>query len=167
MVFHVVPIAEEHIGGFHAGVDRVARERRYLAFLEAPPLTETEVFVRKNIAQRNPQFVAIENNTIIGWCDVTPIEMEVFAHRGTLGMGVIPEFRGRGVGRRLIEATLIAARGKGLMRIDLEVREDNLPAVSLYRRSGFLVEGVKRNAFCVDGSYFNLLSMALLFDAIA
>jgi len=167
MTWQVLPIAEEHIVGFHSSLDRVARERRYLAFLEAPPLPETEAFVRKNIAQHNPQFVAVEANTVVGWCDITPMERVVFAHCGSLGMGVIPEYRGKGIGRRLIEVTLNAARAKGLARIDLQVREDNIPALSLYQRFGFVIEGVKRQAFCVDGSYFNLVSMALLFDAIA
>jgi len=167
MACQVLPIAEEHIVGFHSSLDRVARERKYLAFLEAPPLSETEAFVRKNIAQHNPQFVAVEANTVVGWCDITPMERTVFAHRGSLGMGVIPEHRGKGIGRRLIEVTLNAARAKGLARIDLQVREDNIPALSLYRRFGFVIEGVKRQAFCVDGSYFNLVSMALIFDAIA
>jgi ribosomal protein S18 acetylase RimI-like enzyme len=167
MAWEVLPIAEGHIAGFHSSLDRVARERRYLAFLEAPPMSETEAFVRQNIAQRNPQFVAVETNTVIGWCDITPMERLVFAHRGSLGMGVIPEFRGKGIGRRLIEVTLAAARAKGLARIDLQVREDNIPAVSLYERVGFVIEGVHRNAYSVDGSYFNLVSMALSFDAIA
>lgn len=167
MTWQVLPVAEEHIQELHASLDCVARERRYLAFLEAPPLAETEAFVRKNIAQRNPQFGAVSDSRVIGWCDISPMERAVFAHRGSLGMGVIREFRGKGMGRRLIEVSLGAARAKGLMRIDLEVREDNVPAVSLYKRMGFMVEGVKRNAYYVDGSYFNLVTMALLVDAIA
>ena len=37
MTFRVMPIAEEHIPGVRAALDSVARELRYLAFLEAPP----------------------------------------------------------------------------------------------------------------------------------
>jgi ribosomal protein S18 acetylase RimI-like enzyme len=148
-------------------LDEVARERRYLAFLEAPPLAESEAFVRKNIERHNPQFVAVADTSVIGWCDITPMERPVFAHRGSLGMGVLRQFRGMGVGRALIEATLAAARTKQLARIDLEVLEDNVPAISLYQDVGFVVEGVKRGAYRLDGKYMNLLTMALLFDAIA
>jgi hypothetical protein len=38
MTHRVVPIAEHHIAGLREAVDSVARERRYLALLEAPPL---------------------------------------------------------------------------------------------------------------------------------
>ena len=37
MTFRIVPTAEEHIEGFRAGLDSVARERRYVLFLEASP----------------------------------------------------------------------------------------------------------------------------------
>ena len=55
----IEPIAGAHIAGFHAALDRVARERRYLALLEAPPLERTAEFVRGNIAGGNPQYVAV------------------------------------------------------------------------------------------------------------
>ena len=41
----IVPIADEHIESFHRALDFVARERRYLSFLEAPPLEAARAFV--------------------------------------------------------------------------------------------------------------------------
>ncbi len=45
MPVDIVPIEESHIDGFHRTLDFVARERRYLAFLEGPPLVSTRAFV--------------------------------------------------------------------------------------------------------------------------
>jgi hypothetical protein len=73
-MFHVVPIAEEHIEGFRAGLDTVARERRYLTFLEAPSLEETRRFVRRNIREGCPQCVALVEDKVVGWCDALPID---------------------------------------------------------------------------------------------
>jgi len=39
----IVPITQDHIDGFHRTLDLFARERRYLAFLEAPPIEATRV----------------------------------------------------------------------------------------------------------------------------
>ena len=50
----IVPIAESHIEGFHRDLDIVALERRYLAFLEAPPIESTRAFVLGNIKRREP-----------------------------------------------------------------------------------------------------------------
>ena len=46
----ICPIAEEYIEGFHRCLDNVARERRYLGFLQAPPLESTRGFVLSNPA---------------------------------------------------------------------------------------------------------------------
>ena len=42
----IVPLTDELIAGFHAVLDEVAREKRYLSFLEAPPLEKTTAWVK-------------------------------------------------------------------------------------------------------------------------
>jgi GNAT superfamily N-acetyltransferase len=96
-------IAPEHIVGFHHAVDCVARERKFLAFLEAPPLASTREFVMNNITKGYPQFVALADGTVVGWCDVIPKPRPVL---GVLGMGLLPAFRGKGHGAALIGVTL-------------------------------------------------------------
>ncbi len=84
----IVPIAEGHIDGFHRALDIVARERRYLAFLEAPPLEATRAFVLDNIRRGHPQFVAVSpDGEVVGWCDVTLMSRPTQAHRGVFGVG--------------------------------------------------------------------------------
>jgi hypothetical protein len=72
MTYQIVPIAKEHISGFHAAIDVVARERRYLAHLGAPPFEETRRFVLGNIEHGYPQFAVVSADTVVGWCDVLP-----------------------------------------------------------------------------------------------
>jgi ribosomal protein S18 acetylase RimI-like enzyme len=50
---------------------------------------------------------------------------------------VLPAHRGQGVGRRLMEAVLEAARRAGCSGVTLEVRSDNAVAQRLYRSLGF------------------------------
>jgi ribosomal protein S18 acetylase RimI-like enzyme len=163
-MFRVVPIAEEHIEGFRAVLDSVARERRYLAFLEAPSLEESRRFVRRNIREGYPQYVALVAEKVVGWCDILPIDRPTRAHTGVLGIGVLAEFRGRGIGTALIREALKKARTGGLTRIELSVRERNGRVVALYEGFGFVHEGVQRNAIRMDGEYENLICMALLLD---
>ena len=163
MDFRIVPIAEEHIDGFRAALDSVARERRYLAFLEAPSADATASFVRRNIKKGYPQCVALIESRVVGWCDVLPLERPTLAHCGMLGIGVVAELRGRGIGSALLTATLERAKAASLTRIELTVREDNTRAIALYESLGFVVEGLKRNGVRLDGRYGNLVCMALLF----
>ena len=159
----IVPMAPGHIESLHRTLDFVARERRYLSFLEAPPIELTRAFVLNNIKCRYPQYVAVTAGEVVGWCDVTPKERPIYAHGGVLGMGLLPPFRGRGIGTKLIWSVLAAARRAGMHRVELTVRETNAGAIALYRKAGFVVEGLQRDAVHVDGIYENVICMALLF----
>jgi ribosomal protein S18 acetylase RimI-like enzyme len=159
----IVPIAQDHIESFYRALDFVARERRYLSFLEAPPLEQVGAFVLDNISHGYPQLVAVSAGQVIGWCDVVPKPRPIYAHAGVLGMGLLPEFRGQGLGGRLIQQTLAAARAFGLNRVELSVRENNAGAIALYKRVGFEIEGLQRNATRVEGVYENVVLMATLF----
>ncbi len=53
------------------------------------------------------------------------------------GMGVAPEWRGQGIGARLLERLLTHMRAIGVRRIQLEALDVNTPALSLYGRLGF------------------------------
>jgi RimJ/RimL family protein N-acetyltransferase len=165
MTIDIVPIRDDLIGSFHAALDVVCRERDYLAFLEAPPIEATREFVHNNIAKGYPQLVAVEGDRVVGWCDVTPMHRPTMRHCGVLGMGLVPAWRGRGLGERLIRQTLEASHAFGFSRVELTVRDDNAPAQALYRTVGFEVEGRKRCAMRVDGIFYDLVVMALLFDA--
>jgi RimJ/RimL family protein N-acetyltransferase len=163
MPVDIVPIEESHIGGFHRTLDFVARERRYLAFLEAPPPESTRAFVLDHIKHGHPQFVALSAGEVVGWCDITPKDRPTYAHAGVLGMGLLPPFRGQGIGAHLIRRSLAAAKAFGFHRVELTVREDNANALALYEKVGFATEGVQRHAVQVDGVYEDLILMAVLF----
>jgi RimJ/RimL family protein N-acetyltransferase len=163
MPVDIVPIEENHIDGFHRTLDFVARERRYLAWLEAPPPESTRAFVLDHIKRGHPQFVVVAAGEVVGWCDVSPKDRPTYAHTGVLGMGLLPLFRGRGIGADLIRRSLAAAKAFGFHRVELTVREDNANAIALYKRVGFATEGVQRDAVKVDGVYEDLILMAVLF----
>jgi RimJ/RimL family protein N-acetyltransferase len=164
MPVDIVPIEEGHNEGFHRVLDLVARERRYLSFLEGPPIETTRAFVGENIKRGYPELVAISAGEVVGWCDVLPKDRAIYAQTGVLGMGLLPPFRGQGIGADLIRRSLDAARAFGLHRVELTVRENNTSAVQLYKKVGFEVEGLQRDAVQVDGVYENILFMAVLFQ---
>jgi ribosomal protein S18 acetylase RimI-like enzyme len=160
--FEIVPIADEHISGFWAAVDTVARESRFLASLEGPKIEMSRAFVLESVRENWPHFVALHKSSVIGWCDIAPLRRPLHAHAGVLGMGVIAEFRGQGIGKALILAAIEKAKTAGLTRIELLVREENKRAIALYEHVGFVMEGIKRNSTRIDGHYHNDLLMALL-----
>ena len=68
----------------------------------------------------------------------------------------------RGVGRRLIEATLQAADAAGFSRVELTVNADNERAIRLYLSQGFVEEGRKRRARFLEGQFHDVLVMGRL-----
>jgi RimJ/RimL family protein N-acetyltransferase len=164
MEYAVIPIAEEHIAGYRTAFDRVAREHRFLDYLEAPPPSIVQKLVLSNIRNNNPQFVALADKAVVGWCVIAPKPQPIYQHAGVLGMGIVEGYRGRGIGTELINAALDAARRRGLKRIELQVRENSLSAMTLFEKSGFVKEGVMRKQAFIDGEYENSVLMALLFD---
>lgn len=83
-------------------------------------------------------------------------------HAASVGMAVSTAWRGRGVGRALLEALLRAADDRALARVELTVYPDNEPAVRLYESLGFEHEGRHRLAAFRDGIYVDQLAMARL-----
>ncbi|MFN7665992.1 MAG: GNAT family N-acetyltransferase [Inhella sp.] len=159
----IVPIRLEHAPAFHDCLDAVARESLMLGQHQAPPLAQVQAFVAGNVEAGHPQFVAWDGERVLGWCDALPQWADGLRHRAQLGMGVRAEARQQGLGERLLRATLDAARRQGrLVRIDLEVRADNGPAVRLYQRLGFAVEGRRAMGLCHRGVYFETLEMGLI-----
>jgi ribosomal protein S18 acetylase RimI-like enzyme len=134
--------------------------------LEAPSMDETEKFVLGNLAAGNPQFVAITDNKVVGWCDISPKPRLTLKHSGVLGMGVIEAYRGRGIGKSLLDATLQAAKAKGLTRIELMVRTDNIRARKLYEALGFVVEGLCKHHMYIDNIYIDSHLMAVIYETV-
>lgn len=163
MNYHIEPTGEEHIEGFWKVLDSVAREKKYIAFTEGPSMDRLTQFIQSNIG-KNPTFVVIADERVVGWCDVTPISRTIMAHVGELGMGLMDGYREQGIGSVLMQTALHAARKQGLTRIALTVLEGNERAMQFYKKFGFEQEGVFRKHARIDGRYLDVIAMGLLFE---
>jgi len=157
-------ITQKDFEGFHACFDAVARERKFLSFTEAPSPKETHKWLMNGMEAGEIRLVALDNSKIIGWCDIETSQREGFTHSGRLGMGILKEYRGQGLGSRLLAETLSVAKERRLERVELDVYATNAPALSLYKKFNFQVEGQKRKARKLDGTYDDIIVMAILFD---
>ena len=85
------------------------------------------------------------------------------SHVGGLGMNVHDAWIGRAVGTALLKALLDAADNwLGIRRLQLTVYVDNAPAIRLYSRFGFEIEGTHRAYALRDGRYVDAHVMARL-----
>ena len=82
---------------------------------------------------------------------------------GEIGMMVVREWRGRGVGTALMEAAIAYAREQGLHKLTLSVFAHNEAAIALYRKCGFVEEGRRVKHYRRrSGELFDSVEMGLL-----
>jgi L-phenylalanine/L-methionine N-acetyltransferase len=87
------------------------------------------------------------------------------SHAGDIGVCVHDDFHGRRIGSALVAALVDTADNwLNLRRLELTVYVDNEPAIRLYKRFGFEVEGTRRGDVFRDGAYVDSYAMARLRD---
>jgi putative acetyltransferase len=108
------------------------------------------------------QIVAVLDGTVIGSAGIQRGKGRQ-AHVGSLGIGVHDDHVGRGVGGAMLAALVDTADNwMDLKRLDLTVFTDNDRAIAMYRRFGFVEEGVLRAYAFREGRYVDALQMARL-----
>jgi len=82
-------------------------------------------------------------------------------HVGEIGMMVRDDWQGKGIGTALMQAAVdLADKWLNLSRLELDVFFDNEPAIKLYKKFGFQVEGTRIGYVFRDGQYVDTLMMA-------
>jgi ribosomal protein S18 acetylase RimI-like enzyme len=107
--------------------------------------------------------VAVEDGEVAGYVKLGRVtELAASDHVLMItGIAVDPGRQGRGIGRALIDAAVGEARRRGARRLTLRVLGGNAGARHLYETSGFVVEGVLRGEFLMNGVYVDDVLMAL------
>lgn len=84
-------------------------------------------------------------------------------HAAGIGMAVHEDWQGKGIGTALMQAAIeFADKWLNLTRLELEVYTDNEPALRLYKKFGFEIEGRMKQDSFRDGEYADVYSMARL-----
>ena len=87
-------------------------------------------------------------------------------HVGQIGMAVRDDWQGKGAGSALMQAAIdLADKWLNLSRLELEVYTDNEPAISLYKKFGFVTEGTLQRFAYRDGQFVDVYTMARLREA--
>ena len=156
----VVYANEKYFKSFYETLREVARERIYIEMLEPPKFEDVAAFQQGLINRKGPIFYAIDGEKVVGWADIFPDDNPRMSHRGSLGMGLLPNYRGRGIGQLLLKAVLEKAKVFGLEKVELNVYTSNVNAIKLYKKMGFTEEGLIKKYRKLDSQYFDCLLMA-------
>lgn len=108
-------------------------------------------FLAELAAPYNRYVVARENDRLVGYAGIALLGRGGAAESEVHTIGVDPLVHRRGIGGALLDALLGAADRHG-GPVFLEVRTDNVAAIDLYTREGFVVVGTRRNYYQPSGA---------------
>lgn len=126
----------------------VADERRYLRAARA--MGDAAVLVAE-----------APGGELVGRLSVARDVHPASSHVADLGVMVARAWRGRGVGRALMEAAAAWAREAGIEKLELHVFPHNAAAIALYDRLGYVREGYRRAHYSRAGERVDVILMAL------
>jgi len=124
------------LAGLKQAVDGVCASVPYMATSRFEP---TPAWLQTLAHPAHPGhllLVACDRDRVGGWCRLFPVQA---GPGGTyeLGIGLLPPYRGQGLGSALVRRVQGWARAQGARSILLETHGDNLPAIRCFRRCGF------------------------------
>lgn len=154
--------SERYIKSYWRTFDCVAREGKFLSISEGYPMKDLIAFIRGCRECGYPQYLLINGRQeAVGWCDIVRRTDEP-DDVGFLGVGVLKEYRHRGLGSQLMRTAIDEARRRGFREIRLEVRTSNHNAIRTYRRLGFVKIALRKDGVVTDGAAEDIWVMSLM-----
>lgn len=130
-------------------------------FVAQPEEESTQLGPWQRLLEGGILRVARQGPLLLGVVMVRPGGLRRQRHVGALEIFIEESWRGKGVGRALMDDMLREVTARGIEKLSLAVYADNLRAIALYRSLGFEEEGHRRGEYrMADGSYRDDLLMA-------
>lgn len=127
-------------------------------------VSELKHDIQSNVIQGEDfLYMALNDNKIIGYIRAERGKFNRVRHMAYITVGILKSYRARGIGASFFEQLEKWAKENAVHRLELTVECHNKAACHLYAKSGFRVEGVRKNAMCVDRKYVDEYYMAKLF----
>jgi RimJ/RimL family protein N-acetyltransferase len=112
-------------------------------------------------SEKNVRFVIEMDGVAVG--TVSLFKFDELSHHAEVGIALVAEARGMGVGTTAISRMVQFAFVRcNLRRLHLQVLSSNLGAIRAYEKTGFVIEGHQRQHAWVRGVYEDIIVMGLL-----
>ncbi len=107
-------------------------------------------------------FVAEIDKKFVGYLVVIGGRAKRNKHSCYLVIGILKEFRGKGIGTKLFEELERWAHERNIHRLELTVVAQNEAALALYTKMGFKMEGIKKHSLLINDEYVDEYYMSKL-----
>lgn len=129
-------------------------------------IEQEEDFIQNVLTKENALFIVAEvDEKLVGNLNFSGGPRQRNAHVGEFGVSVLKEYWGNGIGEKLVKCLIDWSKNPGIIRkINLRVRIDNTRGICLYKKLGFLEEGIVKRDFLISDKFYDSLIMGLLID---
>ncbi|WP_224335317.1 GNAT family N-acetyltransferase [Haloprofundus halobius] len=160
--FTIRTASQKDLSGLIGVIRTVAKEGSYIeAETVAAMINHEEVVLRHNEVRSRMFFVATVNDDVIGWVHLDLPEAEKLSHTAVLTVGLIPEYRGHGIGSTLLDRGVEWARKRGFEKLYNSVPATNENAIEFLEAHGWATEAVRRDHYLIEGEYVDEVMMAV------
>ena len=109
---------------------------------------ESEFLQKKTDSSNEIELVVIVDNKVVGVAGIEAVGHKYkVKHRAEFGISIIKEYCGLGLGEVLSRACIECAKKAGYTQLELNVVKDNIPAINLYKKLGFIEFGRNPKGF--------------------
>lgn len=152
-----------------AYLSKIGGESDFLTFgageLNISESDEEAILEESRKAKNKMMILALVDNKVIGCLHFVGGARARIQHTGEFGVSVLKDYWGQGIGTVMVEELIQWAKGSNIIRkLNLRVRSDNDRAVSLYKKLGFIEEGLISREFLISGRFFDFYCMGLNID---
>jgi len=118
-------------------IDAVCGEGRWMSTTRFEPTPAWTHALEEPDCVNHLLLVVEDKDRVVGWCRTLPTKCQQDKQEATLGIGLLPAYRDRGIGTALVRQALAWAGGAGYQRIRLTTHPNNARAIHVFRRCGF------------------------------
>lgn len=128
-------------------IDSVCAGCEWMTTKKFIPTVQWEHSLSAPNCQAHVLFVVEEKNDVVGWCRIFPENCQVSLSNVELGIGLLPVYRNKKWGHKILEIAFSWALKKELKQINLTVNEGNKIAFHLFNKFGFVVENKENDTY--------------------
>jgi ribosomal protein S18 acetylase RimI-like enzyme len=129
-------------GSLSQAIDAVCSDGHWMSTIRFEPTPSWTHALEVPACPHHRLLVAEDGGQVVGWCRLFPLTgCDDPDHEAEVGIGLLPQYRGRGLGKALLNQVLDWAAARKIERVRLCTRMDNTRAIHLFQGCGFIRQG--------------------------
>ncbi|KAA0550177.1 GNAT family N-acetyltransferase [Bacillus sp. BGMRC 2118] len=157
------PVHKRDASEIVQAVQSIIDAGRYIQKESVRSIVEEEAFIEDMRSKNNMYNVVVWNGKIVGIARVIKGELAMKEHTGVFRTWIIDEAQGLGMGNAIMQTTLQWGKQAGIHKIWLTVFGSNEGAYYLYKKYGFVEEGIQKKQVKINQKLDDEIFMAYFF----